>query len=134
MDKIRINPGNFHPDYQRARELFGEFLDLCKEHGKAIRIGLNHGSLGKYIIEKYGNTPEAMALAAMEWVKMCMDKEFYNAVVSLKASNTVVMVEAYRTLARMMQDEGVSEHLTDHIQEVFDSRIEHEITRILNGW
>ena len=107
VDKIRINPGNFHADHQRARELFGEFLDLCKEHGKAIRIGLNHGSLGKYIIEKYGNTPEAMALAAMEWVKMCMDKEFYNAVVSLKASNTVVMVEAYRTLARMMQDEGV---------------------------
>ena len=107
VDKIRINPGNFHADHQRARQLFGEFLDLCKEHGKAIRIGLNHGSLGKYIIEKYGNTPEAMALAAMEWVKMCVDKEFYNAVVSLKASNTVVMVEAYRALARMMQEEGV---------------------------
>lgn len=107
VDKIRINPGNFHPDHQRARELFGEFLDLCKEHGKAIRIGLNHGSLGKYIIEKYGNTPQAMALAAMEWVRMCIDKEFYNAVVSLKASNTVVMVEAYRALARMMQEEGV---------------------------
>lgn len=107
VDKIRINPGNFHADHQRARELFGEFLDLCKEHGKAIRIGLNHGSLGKYIIEKYGNTPQAMALAAMEWVRMCMDKEFYNAVVSLKASNTVVMVEAYRALSRMMQEEGV---------------------------
>ena len=107
VDKIRINPGNFHADHQRARELFGEFLDLCKEHGKAIRIGLNHGSLGKYIIEKYGNTPQAMALAAMEWVRMCMDKEFYNAVVSLKASNTVVMVEAYRELSRMMQEEGV---------------------------
>ena len=107
VEKIRINPGNFHPDHQKARELFGEFLDLCKEHGKAIRIGLNHGSLGKYIIEKYGNTPQAMALAAMEWVKMCIDKEFYNAVVSLKASNTVVMVEAYRELARMMQEEGV---------------------------
>ncbi|MBP5333187.1 MAG: (E)-4-hydroxy-3-methylbut-2-enyl-diphosphate synthase [Bacteroidales bacterium] len=107
VDKIRINPGNFHADHQRARELFGEFLDLCKEHGKAIRIGLNHGSLGKYIIEKYGNTPQAMALAAMEWVRMCMDKEFYNAVVSLKASNTVVMVQAYRELSRMMQEEGV---------------------------
>jgi (E)-4-hydroxy-3-methylbut-2-enyl-diphosphate synthase len=107
VDKIRINPGNFHPDHQRARELFGEFLDLCKQHGKAIRIGLNHGSLGKYIIEKYGNTPQAMALAAMEWVRMCIDKEFYNAVVSLKASNTVVMVEAYRALSQMMQQEGV---------------------------
>ena len=107
VDKIRINPGNFHADHARARALFGEFLDLCKEHGKAIRIGLNHGSLGKYIVEKYGNTPEAMALAAMEWVQMCIDKEFYNVVVSLKASNTVVMVEAYRRLAAMMQEKGV---------------------------
>ena len=107
VDKIRINPGNFHADHARARVLFGEFLDLCKEHGKAIRIGLNHGSLGKYIVEKYGNTPEAMALAAMEWVQMCIDKEFYNVVVSLKASNTVVMVEAYRRLAAMMQEKGV---------------------------
>ena len=107
VDKIRINPGNFHADHARARVLFGEFLDLCKEHGKAIRIGLNHGSLGKYIVEKFGNTPEAMALAAMEWVQMCIDKEFYNVVVSLKASNTVVMVEAYRRLAAMMQEKGV---------------------------
>ena len=107
VDKIRINPGNFHADHARARVLFGEFLDLCKEHGKAIRIGLNHGSLGKYIVEKYGNTPEAMALAAMEWVQMCIDKEFYNVVVSLKASNTVVMVDAYRRLAAMMQEKGV---------------------------
>ena len=107
VDKIRINPGNFHADHARARLLFGEFLDLCKEHGKAIRIGLNHGSLGKYIVEKYGNTPQAMALAAMEWVQMCLDKEFYNVVVSLKASNTVVMVEAYRALAAMMQEKGV---------------------------
>ncbi|MBO4341376.1 MAG: (E)-4-hydroxy-3-methylbut-2-enyl-diphosphate synthase [Bacteroidales bacterium] len=106
-DKVRINPGNFHPDHERARVLFGEFLDDCKQYGKAIRIGLNHGSLGKYIIDKYGNTPQAMALAAMEWIEMCLDKEFYNVVVSLKASNTVVMVEAYRTLARMMQERGV---------------------------
>ena len=107
VDKIRINPGNFHPDHQKARVLFGEFLDLCKKYDRAIRIGLNHGSLGKYIVEKFGNTPEAMALAAMEWIRMCVDKEFFNVVVSLKASNTVVMVEAYRALARMMQEEGV---------------------------
>lgn len=106
-DKVRINPGNFHADHARARVLFGEFLDDCKEYGKAIRIGLNHGSLGKYIIDKYGNTPQAMALAAMEWIEMCIEKEFYNVVVSLKASNTVVMVEAYRALARMMQERGV---------------------------
>ena len=107
VEKIRINPGNFHPDHQKARALFGEFLQLCKQYNRAIRIGLNHGSLGKYIVEKYGNTPEAMALAAMEWVQMCIDAHFYNVVVSLKASNTVVMVQAYRNLARMMQENGV---------------------------
>ena len=107
VEKIRINPGNFHPDHRKARELFGQFLELCKKYDRAIRIGLNHGSLGKYIVEKYGNTPEAMALAAMEWVQMCVDARFYNVVVSLKASNTVVMVQAYRELARMMQEKGV---------------------------
>ena len=107
VEKIRINPGNFHPDHEKARALFGEFLELCKKYDRAIRIGLNHGSLGKYIVEKYGNTPEAMALAAMEWVDMCMDAHFYNVVVSLKASNTVVMVNAYRELARRMQECGV---------------------------
>ena len=66
VEKIRINPGNFHPDHAKARVLFGQFLERCKQHDRAIRIGLNHGSLGKYIVEKYGNTPQAMALAAME--------------------------------------------------------------------
>ena len=107
VEKIRINPGNFHPDHEKARALFGQFLGLCKQYNRAIRIGLNHGSLGKYIVEKYGNTPQAMALAAMEWVEMCIDAQFYNVVVSLKASNTVVMVNAYRELARLMQEKGV---------------------------
>ena len=107
VEKIRINPGNFHPDHEKARALFGQFLGLCKQYNRAIRIGLNHGSLGKYIVEKYGNTPQAMALAAMEWVEMCIDAQFYNVVVSLKASNTVVMVNAYRELARLMREKGV---------------------------
>ena len=107
VEKIRINPGNFHPNHDKARELFGQFLAKCKEYDRAIRIGLNHGSLGKYIVEKYGNTPQAMALAAMEWVEMCIEADFYNVVVSLKASNTVVMVQAYRELARLMQERGV---------------------------
>ena len=107
VEKIRINPGNFHPDHEKARQLFGLFLEKCKQYNRAIRIGLNHGSLGKYIVEKYGNTPQAMALAAMEWVEMCMDAQFFNVVVSLKASNTVVMVQAYRELARLMQEKGV---------------------------
>ncbi len=106
VEKIRINPGNFHPNHEKARELFGKLLEECKKYDRAIRIGLNHGSLGKYIVEKYGNTPQAMALAAMEWVQMCLDARFYNVVVSLKASNTVVMVQAYRELARLMQERG----------------------------
>ena len=107
VEKIRINPGNFHPNHEMARERFKELLAKCKEFNRAIRIGINHGSLGKYIVEKYGNTPEAMALAAMEWVQMCVEADFYNVVVSLKASNTVVMVEAYRALVRLMQKAGV---------------------------
>ncbi|MCQ2173123.1 MAG: (E)-4-hydroxy-3-methylbut-2-enyl-diphosphate synthase [Bacteroidales bacterium] len=107
VEKVRINPGNFHPDHARAREQFARFLEVCREHGTAVRVGLNHGSLGKYITDRYGNTPHAMAVAAMEWLEMCIEADFLNVVVSLKASNTVVMVEAYRELARMMQERGV---------------------------
>jgi len=107
VEKVRINPGNFHPEHERARALFRELLSECKKHNTAIRIGLNHGSLGRYITELYGNTPRAMALAAMEWINICIEEEFYSVVVSLKASNTVVMTEAYRILAGMMQERGV---------------------------
>ena len=106
VEKVRINPGNFHPDHETARSEFARLLEVCKEHGTAIRVGLNHGSLGSYITDLYGNTPEAMARAAMEWLQMCKAADFLNVVVSLKASNTVVMTEAYRELVRMMQDDG----------------------------
>lgn len=106
VEKVRINPGNFHPDHEIARSKFAEFLQVCKENGTAVRVGLNHGSLGKYITELYGNTPFAMAKAAMEWLQMCIDAGFFNVVVSLKASNTVVMVQAYRELVGMMKESG----------------------------
>jgi (E)-4-hydroxy-3-methylbut-2-enyl-diphosphate synthase len=106
VEKVRINPGNFHPDHETARRKFAEFLEACREHGTAVRVGLNHGSLGKYITELYGNTPFAMAKAAMEWLQMCIDARFFNVVVSLKASNTVVMVQAYRELVKMMKESG----------------------------
>ncbi len=106
VEKVRINPGNFHPDHETARSEFARLLEVCKEHGTAIRVGLNHGSLGSYITDLYGNTPEAMARAAMEWLQMCKAADFMNVVVSLKASNTVVMTEAYRELVRMMQEDG----------------------------
>ena len=82
-------------------------MEVCKQNGTAIRIGLNHGSLGDRITNLYGNTPLAMKEAVMEWLKMCIDNDFYNVVVSLKASNTFVMVEAYRLLANEMQKNGV---------------------------
>ena len=107
VEKVRINPGNFHKDHDEARRQFARFLAVCKEHGTAVRVGLNHGSLGAYITDRFGNTPQAMAIAAMEWLEMCIAADFLNVVVSLKASNTVVMVEAYRELARRMQERGV---------------------------
>ena len=107
VEKVRINPGNFHKDHEKAREQFAKLVKVCKEHGTAIRIGLNHGSLGERITGLYGNTPLGMKEAVMEWLQMCIENEFYNVVVSLKASNTFVMVEAYRLLAAEMEASGV---------------------------
>lgn len=107
VDKVRINPGNFHKDHAKAREEFARLIEVCKENGTAIRIGVNHGSLGEYITSLYGNTPQAMALAAMEWVRMCVEQDFDKVVVSLKSSNTVTMVQAYRELVRLFKEEGV---------------------------
>lgn len=107
VEKVRINPGNFHKDHEKAKEQFANLVSVCKEHRTAIRIGLNHGSLGDRITNVYGNTPLAMKEAVMEWLQMCIDNDFYNVVVSLKASNTIVMVEAYRLLAEAMQEKGV---------------------------
>ena len=107
VEKVRINPGNFHKDHDKAREQFARLVEVCKQHGTAIRIGLNHGSLGERITNLYGNTPLAMKEAVMEWLRMCVENDFYNVVVSLKASNTFVMVEAYRLLAKEMEESGV---------------------------
>lgn len=107
VEKVRINPGNFHRDHEKAKEMFAELVKVCKKNGTAIRIGLNHGSLGERITNLYGNTPLAMKEAVMEWLQMCVANDFYNVVVSLKASNTIVMVEAYRLLAKQMKENGV---------------------------
>ena len=107
-EKVRINPGNFAKEHREAKEKFKKFLQVCKEHKTAVRIGLNHGSLGERITNLYGNTPLGMKEAAMEWVEMALAEDFHNFAVSLKASNTVVMVEAYRLLKREMQSRGLS--------------------------
>jgi (E)-4-hydroxy-3-methylbut-2-enyl-diphosphate synthase len=107
VEKVRINPGNFHKDHEKAKEQFAKLVEVCKEHGTAIRIGLNHGSLGERITNLYGNTPLAMKEAVMEWLNMCIENDFFNVVVSLKASNTLVMVEAYRLLFKAMEENGI---------------------------
>ena len=104
-DKVRINPGNFAREHEVACAKFRELIALCRQHGTAIRIGLNHGSLGERILQRYGATPLAMKEAVMEWLRMCVTENFFNVAVSLKASNTLVMVEAYRLLVRAMEEE-----------------------------
>ncbi len=104
-EKVRINPGNFSKDHAVAMAKFAELLEICRQRGTAIRIGLNHGSLGERITSQYGDTPLGMVRAVMEWLQVCVDREFYNVTVSLKASNTKVMADAYRLLRRTMEDE-----------------------------
>lgn len=104
-DKVRINPGNFAPQHEVACEKFAKLIEICRGNGTVIRIGLNHGSLGERITNLYGNTPLAMKEAVMEWLRMCVEREFYHVVVSLKASNTRVMVDAYRLLFEAMKSE-----------------------------
>lgn len=106
VEKVRINPGNFHRDPAEAGRRFARLVEVCKSCGTAIRIGINHGSLGEHITRLYGNTPEAMAKSAMDWLEMCIAASFFNVVVSLKSSNTRVMVDAYRNLMERMKKRG----------------------------
>ncbi|NCC45912.1 MAG: 4-hydroxy-3-methylbut-2-en-1-yl diphosphate synthase [Bacteroidia bacterium] len=105
--KVRINPGNFAKDHKTARKEFSNLVTICKEHGTSIRIGVNHGSLGEPNTQKYGNTPEGMAEVAFEWIKMAQEFDFDQIIISLKASNPLVMTKAYRILYDKMLDDGV---------------------------
>ena len=97
-DKVRINPGNFAKEHDIARSQFKIFLNECKKYNTAIRIGINHGSLGDRITEIYGDTAKGMLEAMTEWVEMAEENDFHNMVLSLKSSNVPVMTEAYRIL------------------------------------
>ena len=125
VEKVRINPGNYvdpartfkHLEYtdqeyaqeiQRIRDRFIPFLNICREHGTAIRIGVNHGSLSDRIMSRYGNTPAGMVESCMEFLRICVDQEFLNVVISIKASNTVVMIETVRLLVKEMDREGMA--------------------------
>ena len=107
-EKVRINPGNFSRDLSRVKELLSQFFDICREHKTCVRIGVNHGSLPPHILEAYGNSPEGMCQAAMEYLSLCRDLEFDDVVVSLKSSNTRIMVQANRMLVARMEEAGMS--------------------------
>ena len=125
VEKVRINPGNYvdpartfkhleHTDteyaqeIQRIRDRFIPFLNICREHGTAIRIGVNHGSLSDRIMSRYGNTPAGMVESCMEFLRICVEQQFMNVVISIKASNTVVMIETVRLLVKEMEREGMA--------------------------
>ncbi len=123
-DKIRINPGNYadksrssassvsdmeyEQELVRVEERFMDLLNLCKKNGVAIRIGVNHGSLSQRIMNRYGDTPEGMAHSAMEFLRICRRHNYHNLVVSMKSSNTRIMVQATRYLVKFMKAEGMN--------------------------
>lgn len=118
VEKVRVNPGNYADkkkfeeiDYsdegytaelERIRIRFSPLVEICKTHGTAIRIGTNHGSLSDRIMSRYGDTPLGMVESAMEFIRICRDLDFHNLIISMKASNTQVMVQAYRLLVKTM--------------------------------
>ena len=104
-DKVRINPGNFGGADYRSR--FIDFLDICRKNNTAIRIGVNHGSLSERMMNAYGDSPEGMVESAMEYLRICMDENFKPVVVSLKSSNTRIMIHANRILVSEMKKAGM---------------------------
>lgn len=104
VDKVRINPGNYRTSNDELEALIAQ----CRERGVALRIGVNHGSLAKRIFDEWGDTPEGMVASAMEFLRVCRKENFDQVVVSMKSSNTRVMVHAYRLLVEAMEREGMT--------------------------
>ena len=122
---VRINPGNYvdaartfkkleytdeeyAQEIQKIRDRFIPFLNICKENHTAIRIGVNHGSLSDRIMSRYGDTPEGMVESCMEFLRICVDEQFMDVVISIKASNTVIMVKTVRLLVEQMEKEDMA--------------------------
>ena len=124
VEKVRINPGNYadkkkfeHIDYNdesyseeldRIKKRFIPLVKVCKEHNTAMRIGTNHGSLSDRILSRYGDTPLGMVESALEFIRICEKLNYYDLIISMKASNTQVMVQAYRLAVAMMKKEHMS--------------------------
>ncbi|MBR2429010.1 MAG: (E)-4-hydroxy-3-methylbut-2-enyl-diphosphate synthase [Alistipes sp.] len=116
VDKVRINPGNFRTSNGELERL----IEICRRRGVALRIGVNHGSLAKRIFDEWGDTPEGMVASAMEFLTMCRKADFHDVVVSMKSSNTRVMVHAYRLLVEAMEREGMTYPLHLGVTEAGD--------------
>lgn len=123
-NKVRINPGNFvdvartfkkltftdeeyAAELAKIRDALVPFIALCREHGTAVRLGVNHGSLSDRIMSRYGDTPKGMVESAMEFLRVCVDEEFRDVVISIKASNVVVMTQTVRLLVQTMDSEDM---------------------------
>ncbi|MDR1554029.1 MAG: (E)-4-hydroxy-3-methylbut-2-enyl-diphosphate synthase [Prevotellaceae bacterium] len=135
VEKVRINPGNFidkrtnnkilntddyNAELQYLRDEFISLIYICKQHKTALRIGVNHGSLSERIMNRYGDTPEGMVESAMEFLRICKDEDFKDVVVSMKSSNTRVMVYAYRLLVEKMNAEKMNFPLHIGVTETGD--------------
>ncbi|WP_199140589.1 (E)-4-hydroxy-3-methylbut-2-enyl-diphosphate synthase [Pedobacter sp. ASV12] len=136
VEKVRVNPGNYadkkrfenieytadayQAELERIYKKFSPLVKICKEYGTAMRIGTNHGSLSDRIMSHYGDTPRGMVESAMEFIRMCEDLNYYNLVISMKASNTQVMVQAYRLLVETMVKEGMNYPLHLGVTEAGD--------------
>lgn len=136
-EKVRINPGNFVDaartfrkleftdeeyavEVKKIREALVPFLNICREHDTAVRLGVNHGSLSDRIMSRYGDTPAGMVESVLEFLRVCRDENFDNIVISIKASNVVVMVETVRLLDRKMKEEGMAFPLHIGVTEAGD--------------
>ncbi|WP_297335444.1 (E)-4-hydroxy-3-methylbut-2-enyl-diphosphate synthase [Algoriphagus sp.] len=122
VEKVRINPGNYadkkkfevieytdasyQEELERIRERFLPLIKICKENGTAMRIGTNHGSLSDRIMSRYGDTPLGMVESALEFLRICADENYHEIVISMKSSNTQVMVQAYRLLVQKLDEGG----------------------------
>jgi (E)-4-hydroxy-3-methylbut-2-enyl-diphosphate synthase len=136
IEKVRVNPGNYadkkkfqqieyndseyNAELDRIREKFSPLVEICKEYGTAMRIGTNHGSLSDRILSKYGDTPLGMVESAMEFLRICEDLNYHNIVLSMKASNPKVMVNAYRLLVNQMVASGMNYPLHLGVTEAGD--------------
>ncbi len=122
VEKVRVNPGNFvvGGDVDNIKQKFIPFLAICKTNKTAIRIGVNHGSLSERMMNQYGDTPEGMVASAMEFLRICSEENFKNVTISMKASNTLVMVQSVRLLVATMNEEGMDYPLHLGVTEAGD--------------